>query len=577
MGTLENTNAGVNLEEKDTLKKSFLRRVGGLSTEDLSSEARVAAAAQLGISVEQLTALQTGEGYTGMAGPIAGVNLGITDPAAVREVKQADMTARLTTAQIREAEAKADAATATLEIGNTRQEFTNPETGEKEIMTGFEYQSLTANVKILTDIKNTLSLIKERDEGTNWTTSIQRNFRRETTESALRVMGLNSELFDIVTDSRGDFSSYQTKAGVEAQDNAVLTLANIFAHNTIKASAGANPAELQGLINDASVSGSNFVETILALFNSDSTEGDAGQVKTLITNLNAGGEEGATPGTALITKLEGLVTTVAPPAAAGEGGGGEEGAAAAAAAPAGSDELSNEEIAREFAIPTTGLGSRQTPQTAEAAATVTPQPQGAPEAATEVRGMSIEDIGSNLADIYERIETRTSRFSSRRDLTLTQSENLKAMEKFLGDNRTKLNLKRKDVSKVLKKYERLNKDAAEGVRVTPQLVQDLITENAPAYNEEEEVARPARSAPLTPKALTQEWDKHTTGGISGREIPSDFNSAVAIQQAFKAYIAARGVLYPEQNALWLGYFSTHKNKTFSKASVDAYLTSQEIE
>ena len=63
MGTLENTNVGVDPKEKDTLKKSFLRRVGGLSTEDLSSEARRAAAEQLGISVEQLTALQTGEGY----------------------------------------------------------------------------------------------------------------------------------------------------------------------------------------------------------------------------------------------------------------------------------------------------------------------------------------------------------------------------------------------------------------------------------------------------------------------------------------------------------------------------------
>ena len=156
MGTLENTGAGVNPKEKDTLKKSFARRIGGLSSEEQLNEARKTAAQQLGISVEQLTALQTGEGYTGMAGPVAGVNLGIADPAAVREVKQADMTARLTTAQIKEAEAKADAATATLEIGNKKQEFTNPQTGEKEIMTGFEYQSLIANVTSRTNIKNTL-------------------------------------------------------------------------------------------------------------------------------------------------------------------------------------------------------------------------------------------------------------------------------------------------------------------------------------------------------------------------------------------------------------------------------------
>ena len=190
--------------------------------------------------------------------------------------------------------------------------------------------------------------------------------------------------------------------------------------------------------------------------------------------------------------------------------------------------------------------------------------------------MPIENIGSNLADIYESLETRPSRFSSRTDLTLTQSENLIAMKNFLGDNRTKLNLKRKDVSKVLKKYERLNKDAAEGVRVTPALVQNLITENAPAYNEEEVVDRAATSEPLTSAARTEEWEK-VTRGISGREIPSNFDRASAISQAFRKYIAARGVLYEKQNALWLDYFNTNKNKTFSKASVDAYLTLQDIE
>ena len=212
-------------------------------------------------------------------------------------------------------------------------------------------------------------------------------------------------------------------------------------------------------------------------------------------------------------------------------------------------------------------------------------PRTDPQPPTDFRGTAVTDIESALTDSYDLYETYTT------PPNMT-TRNEKVLSNFLYDNEDNMKYEREDITKMLKKYRVMQKKAndkqesegvisreLQGVPVTPALVQNLITENAPAYNNEEEevVERVATSEPLDSAARIKAWEKFTRGEISGRKIPSDFNSAGAIQEAFKAYIAARGVLYPEQNALWLGYFNTHKNKTFSKDSVDTYLKSQEIE
>ena len=572
MGTLENTNVGVDPKEKDTLKKSFLRRVGGLSTEDLSSEARRAAAEQLGISVEELSALQTGKGYTGMAGPVAGVNLGITDPAAVREIEQAEVSFKLTKAQLEKAEAEAKAATITLEIGNKVQTFKDPIDNVDREMTGFEFQSRLEFAKSLSIIADNNSQIAERLGKTNWSRVNLTAVRGSISDSAIRSLGLDSNLFSVSRDANGNWTGITTKAVNDVTNTAVLTLANIYSDFLYNENKNATEQQIVDISSKAAVSGQDFLKKIIDWFDSKETSERSERVKNLIAQLDKGNTT-VTPGTALIAKFR---ANLAAPVVTPESLPPVTTAAATPveSTPVVSGELSDEEIARAFAIPPTGLGSRQTPQqTAEAAAT-TVTPTAPPEAATEFRGMPIEDIGSNLADEYARIENLATPFS-RGDLNLTQSNNLLAMKNFFRDNRTKLNLKPKDVSKVLNKYERLNKDAAEGVRVTPALVQNLITENAPAY-ETVVKNRIETREPLTDLERGKAWNNETKN-FAGKVIPKVQQNASPIQTAFLRYLVARGVSdRSKQRTLWINYFNQNNEQPFTQASVDDFLASQDI-
>jgi hypothetical protein len=91
MGTLDNSNVGVNPEEKNSLQKGFLKHIGGISTAGITSEAQREAAEQLGVSPERLRALTSpGDAFTtGIAPQIKGVNLGAIDPS-VRMGLQSD-------------------------------------------------------------------------------------------------------------------------------------------------------------------------------------------------------------------------------------------------------------------------------------------------------------------------------------------------------------------------------------------------------------------------------------------------------------------------------------------------------
>ena len=194
----------------------------------------------------------------------------------------------------------------------------------------------------------------------------------------------------------------------------------------------------------------------------------------------------------------------------------------------------------------------------------------------QMNKVPIENIESDLADVYERIESRPSRFSSRRDLTLTQSENLKAMEKFLGNNRRNLNLKLKDVSKVLTKYERLNKEAAEGVRVTPQLVKELIEDTASPYETTTPTTERAAAPPvLTAAKRTQNWTDQVgqTQPLSTNKDSDIFNKQ---RRSFIAYLISTNVNRSKGTELWDKYIQENKGKEviFSQESVDSFVRTQ---
>ena len=579
MGTLENTNVGVDPKEKDTLKKSFLRRVGGLSTEDLSSEARRAAAEQLGISVEELSALRSGEGYTGMVGPVAGVNLGVTDPAAVREIEQAEVSVNLTKAQLEKAQAEAKAATLTLELGNKVQTFKDPIDNVDREMTGYEFQSRLEYATSLSIIAENNSKIAERLGKTNWSRGNLTAVRGSISDSAIRSLGLDSNLFSVSRDVNGNWTGITTKAVNDVTNTAVLTLANIYSDFLYNENTNATEQQIVDISSKAAVSGQDFLKKIIDLFDSEETSERSERVKNLIAQLDKGNTTG-NPGTDLIAKFrENLADPVVTPESLPT-----EPAAAAAAAAAETEPAAAAAAETERAAAAAAETERAAAAETERAATGLMAPRADQQPPTEFRGTAVTDIKSALTDNYDLYETYTT------PPNMT-TRNEKVLSNFLYDNSVNMKYEREDITKMLKKYRVMQKKAndkqesegvisreLQGVPVTPELIRTLVTANTKPYVSEAVVeTRIEKREPLTALARGKAWNNETKD-FSGRVIPKDQQTASPIQTAFLKYLVARGVSdRSKQRELWINYFNQNTEKAFTQTSVDNFLTSQDIE
>ena len=265
MGTLENTDAGVNPEEKETLKKSFARRIGGLSSEEQLNEARKTAAQQLGISVEQLTALQTGEGYTGMAGPVAGINLGIADPAAVTEAKLAEVTFRLNSAQLTKAQEEAKKAIASRELGEKITERRDPMTGVRRPMSGYEFAGLSDLATARADQEYRVAQTLALGNVNNWSTSKTNRLHQNLLQGVEAALGLSTDVFTYNVDRNGLPTNISTGADATNLDNAVLALSGYVMTKQYENNRQAN----DGTVMDVIISGrrpDQFAKTLIDIF-----------------------------------------------------------------------------------------------------------------------------------------------------------------------------------------------------------------------------------------------------------------------------------------------------------------------
>tara|TARA_R110000851_G_scaffold278885_1_gene432075 strand:- start:185 stop:1663 length:1479 start_codon:yes stop_codon:yes gene_type:complete len=488
-----------------------------------------------------------------MVGPVAGVNLGVTDPAAVREIEKEDVAFSISKAELLNVQEEAKLAIASREMGEKITERPDPMTGVRRPMSGYEFAGLSDLATARADQEYRVAQTLALGNVNNWSTSKTNRLHQNLLQGVEAALGLSTDVFTYNVDRNGLPTNISTGADATNLDNAVLALSGYVMTKQYENNRQAN----DGTVMDVIISGrrpDQFAKTLIDIFDGEGPDTIA--VRNIINTLNA-----KTPnsGTNLIAKIRGLLTTPT----------------STETLPNANEQDVSEEGSDDFNPD--GLGQRRPTELAATTPTVPPPlPQVTPEAATDFRGMPIENIGSNLADIYERIETRTSRFSSRSDLTLTQSENLKAMEKFLGNNRRNLNLKLKDVSKVLKKYERLNKEAAEGVRVTPQLVKELIEDTASPYETTTPTTERAAAPPvLTAAKRTQNWTDQVgqTQPLSTNKDSDIFNKQ---RRSFIAYLISTNVNRSKGTELWDKYIQENKGKEviFSQESVDSFVRTQ---
>ena len=439
-----------------------------------------------------------------------------------------------------------------MEIGNKVQNFKDPIDNVDKDMTGFEYQSRLEYAKSLSIIADNNSKIAERLGKTNWSRGNLTAVRGSISDSAIRSLGLDSNLFKVSRDINGNWTGITTKAVDDVTGTAVLTLANIYSDFLYNENTNATEQQIVDISSKAAISGQDFLKKIIDLFDSEETDGRSKLVKNLIAQLDKGNATD-NPGTALIAKFrqslaapvvtpESLPTETEPAAAAAE----TEPAAAAEA----------------------GLMAPRADQ----------QPP------TDFRGTAVTDIESALTDSYDLYETYTT------PPNMT-TRNEKVLSNFLYDNEDNMKYEREDITKMLKKYRVMQKKAndkqesegvisreLQGVPVTPELIRTLVTANTEPYVSEAVVeTRIEKREPLTALARGEAWNNETKN-FSGRVIPKDQQTASPIQTAFLKYLVARGVSdRSKQRELWINYFNQNTEKAFTQTSVDNFLTSQDIE
>ena len=553
MGTLENTDAGVNPEEKETLKKSFARRIGGLSSEEQLNEARKTAAQQLGISVEQLTALQTGEGYTGMAGPVAGINLGIADPAAVTEAKLAEVTFRLNSAQLTKAQEEAKKAIASRELGEKITERRDPMTGVRRPMSGYEFAALSDLATARAERDKTNAETLALGNVNNWSTTKINRLQRNLLQGVTAALGLDMRVFQFNNDDQGRPTTITSKADVMSRENALLALSGHVTTNLYESNRQAN----EGTVMDVIVTGrrpADFAKVVIDLYENNQEE--SGEfVRNIIERLNARGNN---VGNTLISDIRKLLPITR---------------ASADLDPEGKlpniipgNQVVAEEGFNPDVLERTELVRRPQQPLAPALAP-----------ATDFRGMPIEDIGTAITDRYNYYAGLTTPPNQTRinRAILANFIDKRGRGKLMGYDV-------EDATAIMRRFDAIQAEANEGVAyddqqgvmVTPALVQRLITDVVP----EDKTATPKRKTerePLTPEKMKQNWASAVGASTQLSNDPSS-NTYAKQRNGFVAYLVRNNVKLSEAKNLWERYSAAGRGKEimFSQASVDDFVKNQ---
>ena len=558
MGTLQDNTSGVAVDskDKDSIKKSFRRRVGSLSSQEMVSEAESDAADQLGITVQRLRAIRE-DSFTGMQPPTAGVDLGFVDPSAVREIKQADTAFQLTQVQLDNALLVQQNIQADADLANAIDEYTNPLNGEKQNMTGRKYSSLLSVRTAEAALENTMSQIQARGTETNWTPSKLKNFKGNVIEGAISGLDFNASEF-VFNRSSIDNSilSVRSRAEDNGRAQALVVLTNVYTDSVFSANENAGDRDIMRLL--ASGSSGNFAREIINLYTNDDESGAAGTVKLTINNL---GEAGQT----LIKDFKKLIPKEKTPSIP----------TAPSSIRVADQQTPQEEDTLQQAIERVGLGSR----TGETTAPPTPRPApvilpavtpAAEEPATDIRGMPISDIQNYFEKDYARLENVTTPYSSDISLTIDQNNNKKTMISFLTRNRKNLNLSRDNIKELINNYNKLNTENSEGVRATPEIVQKLIDDNKDNIKQINTAAPPAKEVAITPAQRTDMWSKSTNKDV-GKPLGDTGTSTFSRQErAFKSYLANLGYSFAQQTRFWISYAASNTGN-IDRSSIDKYI------
>ena len=559
MGTLQDNTSGVAVDakDKDSIKKSFRRRVGSLSSQEMVSEAESDAADQLGITVQRLRAIRE-DSFTGMQPPTAGVDLGFVDPAAVREIEQADTASKLTQVQLANALLVQQNIQADADLANAIGEYTHPFTGEKQNMTGRKYSSLVSLRTAEAALENTMSLIQARGTETNWTPSKLKNFKGNVIEGAISALDFNVSEFVFNRASDNSILSVRSRAEDNGRAQALVVLTNVYTDYVFSSNENAGDRDIMRLL--ASGTSENFASEIINWYNNDDESGAAGTVKLTINNLGEAGQ-------ALIEDFKKLIPKEKTPSIT----------TAPSSISVADQQTPQKEDTLEQAVQRVGLGIR----TGETTKPPTPRPApvtppavtpAAEKPATDIRGMPISAIQNYFEKEYARLENVTTPNSSDKSLTIDQNNNKKTMISFLTSNRRNLNLSRDNIQELINNYNKLNTENSEGVRATPEIVQKLIDDNKDNIKQINTAAPPAKEVAITPAQRTDMWSKSTNNNNDVGKPLGDMGTPTFSRQerAFKSYLANLGYSFPQQTRFWISYAASNTGN-IDRSSIDKYI------